>query len=354
MADQPLAPIIIKRIKKGGHGHHGGAWKVAYADFVTAMMAFFLLLWLLNSTTQDKKKAIADYFTPTIGIKDSKGIGMHGGRSPMSKKGVASTDLSAPGMVVGQVKQGPVSEAPNDAVKSNPDAESTASAPPKDDTPPKPEDPEKKAQEAQEAQDNEQFKLSADEIKQSMDENQELKQMRNNVQVEQSTEGLKIDLIDDPKAPMFATGGATLTEAGKKVLDSMANIVAKTPNQITIIGHTDAEGPSSNSHYTNWELSADRANAVRRGLATTQLGMERVAKVVGMADRELLVKEEPNSPRNRRVTIILMRGSYARDPNKVTQTGRSILSVDTKLKPQEAEPAPAAPAPAKPSIFDQK
>jgi chemotaxis protein MotB len=179
--------------------------------------------------------------------------------------------------------------------------------------------------------------------------------MKNSIQIEQTPEGLKIDLVDDPKKPMFSSGGAVLTEDGKKVLDSMANIISKTPNQITIIGNTDAEGPSANSRYTIWELSADRANAARRALVTTQLGSERVAKVVGLADRQLLVKEEPTNPRNRRVTVILMRGSYARDPNKVQPSGRAILSVgDAQIKPPEPPPEPvAAPAePAKPSIFD--
>lgn len=347
MADQ-IQPIIIKRIKKGGHGHHGGAWKVAYADFVTAMMAFFLLLWLLSVTTQDKRKAIADYFTPTIGIKDSKGIGMNGGRSPNSKKGKSMSDLTAPGIVIGQVQQGPVPKQPEDNDKQKPDAESAAAEKVKSDD-------KKDDDENQDHQDSEQFKLTEQEVNQALESDEDLKKMKNNVQIEQTPEGLKIDLIDDPKKPMFSSGGAVLTEAGKKVLDSMANIISKTPNQITIIGNTDAEGPSGNSRYTNWELSADRANAARRALVTTQLGAERVARVVGLADRQLLDKEAPNSPRNRRVTVILMRGSYARDPNKVQPAGRAILSVgdiEVKKPEPEVEATPVAAAPAKPSIFD--
>ena len=352
MAD-PIQPIIIKRIKKGGHGHHGGAWKVAYADFVTAMMAFFLLLWLLSVTTQDKKKAIADYFTPTIGIKDSKGIGLNGGKSPSSKKGKANTDLTAPGIVVGQVQQGPVAKEPDDAKRPDPDAESTATG--RADNVGKKDEKDKKEDSSENAQDSEQFKLTEQEIDQAIESDQDLKKMKNNVQFEETPEGLKIDLIDDPKKPMFSSGGASLTEAGKKVLDSMANIIAKTPNQIAIIGHTDAEGPSSNASYGNWELSADRANAARRALVTTQLGADRVAKVIGYADSQLLVKGEPTNPRNRRVTVVLMRGSYTNTKGEAVPAGRSLLSVgDAQLKKAEPEkvetPVPAQPA--KPSIFD--
>jgi len=348
MADTSTpAPIIIKRIKKGGHAHHGGAWKVAYADFVTAMMAFFLLLWLLSVTTQDQRKAVADYFTPTIGIKDSKGIGIDGGKAP-GPKGTSNNNLTAVGIVVGQVQQGPVAKEPNDATKDDPQAEAAAEN--KDDK--------KNDSDNQDSQDSEQFKLTEQEIKQAMENDPELQKFKNNVQVENTDEGMKIDLIDDPKKPMFSAGAATLTEDGRKAVDSMANIVGKTPNQLSIIGHTDVAGPSSNPRYGNWELSTDRANAVRRTLVTTQIESGRVVKVVGMADRQLLVKEEPNNPRNRRVTIMLLRGSYFRDPNKVQPTGRAILSVpEAKVKQEEPPPEASAPVPAepaKPSIFDQK
>jgi chemotaxis protein MotB len=171
--------------------------------------------------------------------------------------------------------------------------------------------------------------------------------------VEQSSEGMKINLIDDPKKEMFVAGGAELTAAGKKVLDSMANIITKTPNQVVIVGHTDASGPTSNPAYTNWELSTDRANAARRALISTQVEPERIAKVMGMADRELLLPKDPSSPRNRRITIILVRGSYFHD-NK-SKLGRSVLSVPEAVLKKPAE-APVvveqAPKHEGPSIFD--
>ena len=352
MADLP--PIIVKRIKKVAGGHHGGAWKVAYADFVTAMMAFFLLLWLLSVTTPEKRAAIADYFTPTIGIKDSKGIGVDGGINSSVKKGKSKSNLTSPGIVFGQVQQGPVFRDPVDVKRPDPNSEGTSAG--QEDKQVKKDDKPQKNDDEQSGEDSDQFKLTEADINQAMQSDEDLKQLKNNVQVEQSAEGLKIDLIDDPKKPMFSSGGATLTEAGKKVLDSMANIISKTPNQLMIIGHTDTEGLSTNASYTNWELSADRANAVRRALVTTQLGADRVAKVVGLADRELLVKNEPGNPRNRRVTIILVRGSYvSRQNNKGQPIDPSIISVgDAQLKKEEPKKdvAPASAKPAAPSVLD--
>ncbi|MDX1974270.1 MAG: flagellar motor protein MotB [Rickettsiales bacterium] len=326
MADQP--PIIIKRIKKISGGHHGGAWKVAYADFVTAMMAFFLLLWLLSVTTPEQKLGIAEFFTPTTGLKDEKGIGFQGGIKA-SPQGKARSDLTEKGIVVGQVKQGPVADVPNQDVEHpNPDAESTS-----------------KSDKEQEFTDTgEEFKDAQQDIKQALEEDPELKDYRNNVLIRETPEGLKIDMIDDPKTPMFYPGGAMLTDTGKKVLDAMANIISKTPNNISITGHTDASGATGNPQYTNWELSSDRANTSRRFLSSTQLEQERVMKIMGLADRELLTPQEPSSPRNRRITIVLMRGSYFRDP-KAAPTARTLLSApDVKVKkkepPKEATPAP--------------
>ncbi len=334
-------PIVIKRIKKGGHGHHGGAWKVAYADFVTAMMAFFLLLWLLNTTTPEQKLGLAEYFTPTIGIKDSMGIGFKGGIK-QSEEGRSKNDLTAVGLVVGQTKQGPQPGPPNpDTQEPKESAEDTGDAPPK---------PQSQA-------DSEQFSETTQEIKQALQQNEELKEYQSNVVIQETPEGLKIDVIDDPKRPMFVPGGAVLTDTGKKILDSMAAMIIKTPNNITINGHTDAAGATQNPQYTIWELSADRALAARRFMSTTQLEAERVTRIVAMADKELLVPQEPTSPRNRRITILLQRGSYFRDP-KLTPTTRTILSVpDATMKKQENQPdavtsSPTTPTPGSDSIFN--
>ena len=350
MADDSARPIIIKKIKKGGHGHHGGAWKVAYADFVTAMMAFFLLLWLLNATSSEQKAGIAEHFTPTVGLKDSQGIGFDGGQKAETKKGTSKQDMTAPGLVVGQVQQGTVPEKPNEVVtKPEEDADDAQK-----------EVKGKKKEEAEKVQDSagggesdaEAFEETAEEIKQLIEQDPELKEYKNNIIVQETPEGMKIDLIDDRHKPMYLPGRAVLTEMGKKVLDSMVNIIIKTPNNITINGHTDAGGAVVNPLYTNWELSADRSNAARRFLSSTQLQQERITKIIGFADRELLIPDEPNNPRNRRITILLMRGSYFRDP-QVAPTSRNILSVPeakpSKPKTSPGAAKPAAPAPATPA-----
>lgn len=309
-------PIVIKRIKKVAGGHHGGAWKVAYADFVTAMMAFFLLLWLLSVTTPTQKMGLAEYFTPTIGIKDSMGIGVKGGIHS-SEQGKSKNDLVAVGLVVGQVKQGDVASDPNSVKgESDPEAESTS-----------------KNEKIEITEDNE-MQAAQQEIKQAL-EQEDLKDYKDNIIVQETPEGLKIDMIDDAKKPMFIPGKATLTETGKKVLDGMARMVAKTPNNISIKGHTDSPSATQNPQYTIWELSADRANSSRRMLTTTELEQERVVKVEALADKELLIPQEPSNPRNRRITITIIRGSYFRDP-KAAPTTRSLLSVpDAKLKKDE-------------------
>ena len=230
---------------------------------------------------------------------------------------------------------------------ANPDAESTSSgnkSPEKGDASP---------DGKENTDDNDQFKMTQQEIKQSVEQNQDMKDYKNDIVVQDTPDGMKIDMIDDQKTPMFESGSATLTDVGKKVLDSMANLIIKTPNNISISGHTDAAKATANPQYTNWELSADRANAARRFLVTTQLEPDRVVKVVGLADRELLTPQEPTSPRNRRVTIVIIRGSYYRDP-KAQPTTRALLSVpDTQVKkPEEVLPPPVQEE-AKPSgIFD--
>jgi len=311
--------IIIKKIKKSGHAHHGGAWKVAYADFVTAMMAFFLLMWLLSATSEAQKQGIAEYFTPTMGLKDSKGIGFNGGLSA-APEGNARTDKTQVGLVVGQVKQGEDVDTPNVTQgKADPNASDAAQI--------------AKAQEDVQV-DKDTFEVAADEVKQAMQET-ELKDYSSNVIVQDTTEGLKIDMIDDPQQPMFVPGSVTLSDIGKKVLDSMARIVSKTPNNISINGHTDSSSASANPQYTTWELSADRANAARRFLATTVLEKDRVVKILGLSDKELLVPTEPSNPRNRRITIIVLRESYYRDPKEAMTTRGLITVPDAKLKKSE-------------------
>lgn len=328
-------PIIIKKVYKQDGGHHGGAWKVAYADFVTAMMAFFLLLWLISVSSESTLDGLAEFFTPTVGIKDSAGIGFQGGEAP-TDIGTKKDNKTPPGIVVGMQPQGPI-----------------------------PTDPKKEAL-IESTEDANLFEKAEKEIKQAFEENPNLEEMKDNIIVEQTPEGLKIELIDSDKQSMFQPGSAGLTEFGRKILGNMLPVVQKMPNHISVTGHTDATPFPKGSKLSNWDLSTERANAARRYLV--QLGMqgERTAKVVGRADKELLLPQEPKSPRNRRITIILLRGSHLVIPVDQMPATRELLSVPKvdHLLDKEKEEKPAGKelpkngdmlrgtAPQKPEIID--
>lgn len=296
MADE--RPIIIKKIKKGGHdGHHGGAWKVAYADFVTAMMAFFLLLWLLSSVDKSKLDGLAEYFTPTIGIRDSMGIGFQGGMTE-SEEGKERKNAAKPSIVQGAIPQGPTpsTDVPKEAlIESDKDAKL--------------------------------FEKAEESIKRAFESDPNLRDISENVVMEQSPEGLKIEVMDSDKNPMFAPGGVVITDFGKSVLSKMGKVVEQMPNFISITGHTDASSANARTNYTNWELSSDRANAARRYLLSVGMDKDRVKKIVGQADTELLVPEQPLSPRNRRITVILLRGAYLQLRPENLPVTRDLLSV---------------------------
>lgn len=278
---------IIKKVKKvSGGGHHGGAWKVAYADFVTAMMAFFLLLWLLSTSSKATLEGIAEFFTPTIGIKNSQGIGFKGGLAP-TEKGTAKGTLTQPGVVVGRSPSGMVAE--------NPDAMSPSDA----------------------RQEDNLFRQGASAMQQAFSQDPQMQQYIDNISIEQTPEGLKIDLMDSDKYAMFAPQTALLTEHGKAVLAQINRIIDKMPNYMAITGHTDGSPVESGGRgYSNWELSSDRAQAARRYLMQVGMEPERPKKVVGMADKELLLPSEPRSPRNRRISIIMLRGSHILLPDR--------------------------------------
>jgi chemotaxis protein MotB len=278
-------PIIVKKVKKVAGGHHGGAWKVAYADFVTAMMAFFLLLWLLSTSSKDTLQGIAEYFTPTTGIQDSQGIGFKGGLND-SPEGVAKSDMASPGLVTGRSPQGIVAD--------NPDF---------------------KAPEEEKQEDN-LFRDGASAVTQAFRQDKALKPYSDNIRVEQTPEGLRINVMDTDKFPMFQAGTAALTEHGQLVLAGMTGLIKRMPNLMSITGHTDASPQEAGRvDYSKWELSSDRALTARRYMVKAGLERERTKRVTGMADQELLVPEEPRSPRNRRITLILLRGSHLLIPS---------------------------------------
>ncbi len=337
MADNNSGDIIIKKVKKVSGGHHGGAWKVAYADFVTAMMAFFLLLWLLSTTSPEARSGLADYFTPTTGLKDAKGIGVKGGLSP-NEQGTSKSTLTDPGIVVGRVPQGPDPTDPTKKINDTPDDIQTGR------------ESEPTVSSAEDAQldkqdnsgdkgsddgDSEEFRQIEKEVMNAFEQSPDLKDFKNNIVITHTPEGLKIDMVDSEDKPMFAPGSALMSEAGKQVMKAVADIVSTTTNKVSISGHTDAGAFAATDTYTNWELSADRANASRRYLSNIGVERGRFAKIQGMADRDLLLQNEPTSPRNRRISLTLMRGEHVQ-ANEVKPTSRGLLSLPEAVSSPDA------------------
>jgi chemotaxis protein MotB len=294
MADE-ARPIIIKKIKKGGHGHHGGAWKVAYADFVTAMMAFFLLMWLLASTSESQREGIAEYFSPTIGLRDEMGIGFEGGIKG-EVEGTAHQDLSPVGIVMNNPQTGSVTTTPE------------------------------KVSQKDTHESNELF-----EAEQQMKKNKELAKFENNIIIKQTPEGLKIEVLDLDKEPMFMGKTAELTSFGREMISTVYDVIRGLPNHISITGHTNSFPANLQStNYTNWELSAERANSARRHLLSVNMEPTRLLRIIGKADQELLedAKEDPKSDRHRRIVILLLKDSHLSASEWQTSAPRDILSVN--------------------------
>jgi chemotaxis protein MotB len=333
MADdeEKVAPIIIKKIKKGGHGgHHGGAWKVAYADFVTAMMAFFLLLWLLQATTEEQKLGIADYFAPASISRNTSGSGGLMGGGTFTKKGARPNDASPIGVMIELPTNPPDWDNDGDPVESTATNE-TGAGPgeenPEDqdgvtqqaqESPPGEESPEAEAEriEAMLAKiEGEQFAQAEQALHEAIEGVPELEGMIDNLIVDQTPEGLRIQIVDKEGKSMFASGSAEMYDHTRKLIALVVDAVKQLPQRVAIKGHTDAAPFINEQGYSNWELSTDRANSSRRALMEAGLPPGRIAFVVGLADTEHLVEDDPLSPRNRRISIVLLR------ENPVAATG---------------------------------
>ena len=276
-----LQPIIIKRVKKGGHAVHGGAWKIAYADFVTAMMAFFLLMWLLGSTTEGDKKGIADYFSAPLKLSLlASGTGA-GDASHVVRGG--GQDLSR---ATGQVKRGDI-EAKRDTVNLH----------------------QLKAEQIR----AEVARLESlrTKVEEALAGNPELKSVASQLLMEMSGDGLRIQIIDQDQRPMFASGSAVVQSYMRELLRAVGKLLADVPNRLTLEGHTDAlpfgSGMAGSERgYSNWELSADRANASRRELLAGGLPEDRVLRVQGLAASNPFNRKDPTAPPNRRISIVVM------------------------------------------------
>lgn len=312
-------PIIIKKIIKGGHGHHGGAWKVAYADFVTAMMAFFLLMWLLNATSEEQKRGISNYFGPAgdmVGAGGSGGI--LGGLSIETEGNFQKTKSSSPtstDTVKNEASASDTDTDENEGLKAlegleefssgSTDTEENKS----DAAQTKAEDQFNKEEAEEDLGEYEEslFKEAEHLLRQAIQTVPDIKELAENLIVENTPEGLRIQIVDKNRYSMFPNGSSVMNSKAKTLLKQVAKVVEKLPNKISIAGHTDSKPFSNKRGYSNWELSTDRANATRRTLLGEGVASNRLAAVVGKADKEPLIVENPESDQNRRISITLLR-----------------------------------------------
>ncbi|WP_350283226.1 flagellar motor protein MotB [Nitrosomonas sp.] len=274
--DVSQKPIIIKRIKKMAGQHHGGTWKIAYADFVTAMMAFFLLMWLLGSTTQGDKEGISEYFKTPLkvallggdGSGDSTSV-VKGGGDDITKK-------------IGQMKRSDF-----DDLKRSIDIDAL--------------------QALQDRFELEQLEKLKARIEDTINNNPALNKFKSQLLLDITSEGLRIQIVDEKNRPMFAMGRAELQSYTKMILHEIGKMLNDVGNKISLSGHTDATPyPTGEKSYSNWELSADRANASRRELIAGGMSPEKMLRVVGLSSAVMFDKEDPFSPFNRRISIIVM------------------------------------------------
>jgi len=337
------ATIVIRREEAGEGGHHGGAWKVAYADFVTAMMAFFLLMWLLNATTEEQRRGIADYFSPTnlMGRSVSGSGQPFGGQTPNDDQPQVSTtgavrDEQGPRPVVVDIEEDdsetpaqpvPWREAPpgtNEEATQAAIAASGAGALP---SPPGPQAgpapprggsaaeaaperrPENMGDEALRRElarrEREAFERAAEQIREAVRSDPALADLARQLLVEHTPEGLRIQIVDAERQPMFALGSAAPNERARALLARVVQIVSRLPNAVAIAGHTDAT--PFRGQGSNWDLSAERANATRRALVEGGIADARIRSVTGNAERDPLLPDQPNAAANRRVSITLIR-----------------------------------------------
>ncbi len=285
-------PIIKKVIKKGGHGHHGGAWKIAYADFMTAMMAFFLLLWLLNSMSEQQLAGISDYFAPTTVSDSTSGAGgVLGGK--VIGEGVLSSNSSA--SPFNPALPPPTFNNGEDGTES--DLEIS----------------EGELDKAQDDLEQQQFEETAQSIRQEIESVPELQDLKDNLMIDQTPEGLRIQIVDQDGSAMFPSGSSQMTPNMRRILGLVAEAIKDVPKQISISGHTDSTQYVDPNGYGNWELSADRALASRRVLVGQGLPQGRVYRVVGRSDTDPLLKDNLGDPQNRRISIVLLRDKLLKD-----------------------------------------
>lgn len=283
-------PIIIKKIKKAGHGHHGGAWKVAYADFVTAMMAFFLLMWLINTTSPEQKRGVADYFAPASVSETTSGSGGILGGTALGKEGAKSAGSSD---VIEELA--PSSRNPNDGDAKEGGKAKTAS-----------EMAAEAAAEAEQKREEAAFASAAQSLRQALQDMPELAELSKNIIIDETPEGLRIQLVDQEGRSMFNQGASQPNERAKLLLRAISKIINQLPNRISLYGHTSASANGAKPE-TDWQLSSTRADASRKVLQGAGVQSDRVYQVSGKASSEPLYPDDPTLAGNRRIAIVLLR-----------------------------------------------
>ncbi|MFC6339008.1 flagellar motor protein MotB [Pseudomonas sp. CCM 7891] len=319
-------PIIIKRVKRFPARHHGGAWKIAFADFATAMMAFFLVLWLMSTATPEQKIAIAGYFKDPIGFSESG--------TPFV------IDLG-----------GSPKLAPERTI--NPEAKTES---PQENIPIERETVESMVEQ-------ERLELLLQELQKKVDENPQLEKFKDQILFQITPDGLRIQIMDAANRPMFDSGSARLKPYFEDILLAMADTIKAVPNKISVSGHTDAKPYSGLGDFGNWELSANRANAARRALVAGSYPDEQVARVVGFASSQLFDLKDPLNPVNRRIDIVVLTKKAQRaiegeqgaaQPALPTQGDGAPGEVpaDPNALPPEQEPLPAHELRQRLNLFD--
>lgn len=309
--------IVVKRVKKGGQGHHGGSWKVAFADFATAMMAFFLLLWLMGSTTEEQRGAISEYFNNPSAVPGSSTLPTP---SAINGPGGASTSMIALGG--GMELHRSASE---ETASADPVAPINADA----------------AEKLAEELDRERLEALMRELREAIDQRESLAKFKDQILLDVTPEGVRIQIIDHERRSMFPLGSPTLEPFADTILRELATVIDNVPNRISISGHTDIR-PYGRLNYSNWELSADRANAARRSLLGGGLTEARIGRVVGLASSVLLDPQVPDSPINRRISIVVMN---KRTEEAISHENGSLLSVQENTGAPAGEPVAAVTQP---------
>ena len=301
MADEEQPIIIKKVVKKVAGGAHGGAWKVAYADFVTAMMSFFLLLWLLNVTDTQTLEGLADYFSPTVAsVSSTSGSGQI----------LAGTAASPEGVQSGGVTPVRFPTAPPASQQDEVDVESSVG-----EVGPTANDDADEYSTTINSVANAQLNAAADRIRQAIQEVPELAEHRDQIVVEQTPDGMRIQLVDKDRRSMFPDGSDQPYDYARLLIEQIGDVIEDLPNRVAIDGHTDGGDMDETDAYTDWELSADRANAARRVLSAMGVTPDRFSQVSGKANTEPMFPDSPLRPENRRITILVLREAPVLSPN---------------------------------------